>query len=109
MLSDLDAQTHVIGGTSQLTPSPSTPKDDTVHEPSNDTSTVVNWDDAWMTRSTQEVRLPVAARRVRDPVLTDFENDLLESITQAKLGLYSRVHVPGPARDGSLDNGSGSQ
>ena len=80
-----------------------------MHEPSNDTSTVVNWDDAWVTRSTQELRLLVAARRIRDPELTDFENDLLESITQAKLGLHSRVHVPAPARDGSLNNGSGSQ
>ena len=84
-----------------------------MHEPSNDTSTVVNWDDAWVSRSTQELRLLVAARRIRDPELTDFENDLLESITQAKLGLHSRVHVrvhvPAPARDGSLDNGSGSQ
>ena len=62
-----------------------------------------------MTRSTQELRLLVAARRIRDPELTDFENDLLESITQAKLGLHSRVHVLAPARDGSLDNGSGSQ
>ena len=80
-----------------------------MHEPSNDTSIVVNWEDAWVSRSTQELRLLVAARRIRDPELTDFENDLLESITQAKLGLYSRVHVPGSARDGSLDNGSGSQ
>ena len=80
-----------------------------MHEPSNDTSTVVNWDDAWVTRSTQELRLQVAARRIRDPELTDFEHDLPESIAQAKLGLHSRVHVPAPARDGSLDNGSGSQ
>ena len=62
-----------------------------------------------MTRSTQELCLQVAARRARDPELTDFENDLLESIAQAKLGLHSRVHVPAPARDGSLDKGSGSQ
>ena len=62
-----------------------------------------------MTRSTQELRLQVAARRARDPELTDFENDLLELIAQAKLGLHSREHVPAPARDGSLDNGSGSQ
>ena len=47
--------------------------------------------------------------RIRDPELTDFENDLLELIAQAKLGLHSRVHVPASARDGSLDNGSGSQ
>ena len=80
-----------------------------MREPSNDTSTVVNWDDAWVTRSTQELRLQVAARRARDPELTDFENDLLESIAQAKLGLHSRVHVLAPARDGSLNNGSGSQ
>ena len=80
-----------------------------MHEPSNDTSIVVNWDDAWVTRSTQELRLQVAARRARDPELTDFENDLLELIAQAKLGLHSRVPVPAPARDGSLDNGSGSQ
>ena len=46
-----------------------------------------------MTRSTQELRLLVAARRVRDPELTDFENDLLESITQAKLGLRSRATI----------------
>ena len=62
-----------------------------------------------MTRSTQELRLQVAARRARDPELTDVENDLLELIAQAKLGLHSRVPVPVPARDGSLDNGSGSQ
>ena len=80
-----------------------------MHEPSNDTSTVVNWDDAWVTRSTQELRLLVAARRIRDPELTDFENDLLELIAPAKLGLHSGEHVPAPARDGSLDNGSGSQ
>ena len=80
-----------------------------MHEPLNDASNFDHWDDAWVTRSTQELRLLVAARRIRDPELTDFENDLLESITQAKLGLHSRVHVPAPARDGSLDNGSGSQ
>ena len=62
-----------------------------------------------MTRSTQELRLLVAARRIRDPELTDVENDLLELIAQAKLGLHPRVPVPAPARDGSLDNGSGSQ
>ena len=80
-----------------------------MHEPSNDTSTVVNWNDAWVSRSTRELRLLVAARRARDPELTDFENDLLESIAQAKLGLHSRMPVPAPARDGSLDKGSGSQ
>ena len=46
-----------------------------------------------MTRSTQELRLLVAARRVRDPVLTDFENDLLELIAQAKLGLHSTAAI----------------
>ena len=94
---------------SQRTTSSPTPTDDTLREPSNATSTVVNWDDAWVTRSTQELRLLVAARRILDPELTDFENDLLESIAQAKLGLRARVHVSAPARDGSLDNGSGSQ
>ena len=64
-----------------------------MHEPSNDTSIVVNWDDAWVSRSTQELRLQVAARRARDPELTDFENDLLESIAQAKLGLHSRATI----------------
>ena len=62
-----------------------------------------------MTRSTQELRLLVAARRIRDPELTDVENDLLDLIAQAKLGLHSGEHVPAPARDGSLDNDSGSQ
>ena len=46
-----------------------------------------------MTRSTQELRLLVVARRMRDPELTDFENDLLELIAQAKLGLYSRATI----------------
>ena len=30
----------------------------------------------------------------RDPELTNFENDLLESIAQAKRGDYARVHTP---------------
>ncbi len=30
----------------------------------------------------------------RDPELTDFENDLLESIAQAKRGEHARVHTP---------------
>ena len=85
------------------------PKDDNVHEPLSYASNFDHWDDAWMTRSTQELRLLVAARRVRDPVLIDFANDLLELIAQAKLGLRARVHVSAPARDGSLDNDSGSQ
>ena len=80
-----------------------------MHEPLNDASNFDHWDDAWVTRSTQELCLQVAARRARDPELTDFENDLLELIARAKLGLHSRVPVPVPARDGSLDNGSGSQ
>ena len=80
-----------------------------MNEPLNDASNFDHWDDAWVTRSTQELRLQVAARRIRDPELTDFENDLLELIAQAKLGLHARVHVPAPARDGSLDNRSGSQ
>ena len=80
-----------------------------MHEPLNDASNFDHWDDAWVSRSTQELRLLVAARRIRDPELTDFENNLLELIAQAKLGLHSGVHVPAPARDGSLDNGSGSQ
>ena len=64
-----------------------------MHEPLNDASNFDHWDDAWVTRSTQELCLQVAARRARDPVLTDFENDLLESITQAKLGLHSRATI----------------
>lgn len=32
--------------------------------------------------------------RMRDPELTDFESDLLESIAQAKLDLHARVHFP---------------
>ena len=78
---------------SQRTTSSPTPTDDTLREPSNATSTVVNWDDARMTRSTQELRLLVAARRIRDSELTDFENDVLESIAQAKLGLHSRATI----------------
>ena len=74
--------------------SPPTPKDDNVHEPLNDASSVDNWDDAWVSCSTQELRLQVAARRARDPDLTDFENDLLESIAPAKLGLYAHAHFP---------------
>ena len=80
-----------------------------MHEPLSYASNFDHWDDAWVSRSTQELRLLVAARRIRDPELTDVENDLLESIAQAKLGLHSRVPVPASARDGSLDNGSGSQ
>ena len=30
----------------------------------------------------------------RDPELTNFENDLLESIAQAKRGEHARVHTP---------------
>ena len=56
------------------------PKDDNAHEPLNDASSVDHWDDAWVSRSTQELHLQLAARRARDPELTDFENDLLESI-----------------------------
>ena len=54
------------------------PEDDNVHKPLNDMSSVDNWDDAWVSRSTQELRLQLAARRARDPKLTDFENDLLD-------------------------------
>ena len=85
------------------------PKDDNVHEPLSYASNFDHWDDAWMTRSAQELRLLVAERRIRDPELTDFENDLLELIAPAKLGLHSGEHVPAPARDGSLDSRSGSQ
>lgn len=79
---------------SPSTTSTPTPKDDTSCEPSNDTPNVVNWDDAWVTRSTQELRLLVAALRMRDPELSDFENDSPESIAQAKPGLHARVHFP---------------
>ena len=64
-----------------------------MHEPLNDASNFDHWDDAWVTHSTQELCLQVAARRARDPELTDFENDLLELIAQAKLGLHSRVPI----------------
>ena len=80
-----------------------------MNEPLNDASNFDHWDDAWVTRSTQELRLQVAARRARDPERTHVENDLLDLIAQAKLGLHARVHVPASACDGSTDNGSGSQ